>query len=115
MHYILVSIALGLRHPDRALRRDSHDEVDFLAQDLVSHRVFITLIAPAATSEISLWHPSLVDVDDVGALIKQSKHLACIEVAEHQAPLRVALEDDPLNATVAESEAALEFSSHLFD
>ena len=79
LHDVLVSVALGQRQPDVALRGDCNYHVDPVAHLAFRHAVVSSLGHPAPPPEVTLRDPGLVDVHDVLALAVDLEHLLGVQ------------------------------------
>ena len=72
-----------------------------MPHDSFYHGIFSFLGCPLSSSEISLWNPSLIDIDDMLSLAVDLEHLLGVKRAQHYVRLGVARERHALDPPVA--------------
>ena len=114
-HYILISITLRLRHPDRSFWRDCNNDVDFMSKHSVSDWLSFTTSVPRSTSKVCLGHPTFINVNDMFSFTVDLQNLASVKVSQNLTSFRIASERYTLQFSITELELSLHCLSDCLD
>ena len=107
-HDVCIGVELRQAEVEAAISVNGSDHVDFRTEVLVGDRVVVAGQPPLLAAEVEVGEPGLVDVDDALALLEEGDQLLGVERPGDEAALRVALEDDLLDAAVAHAEVVVQ-------
>ena len=106
--YITVGVTCCQCNPDFTIRGHRCDDVNLLTKDLIRSCIDHSTFLPSSLSEVSLWNPTFINVDDSFSRLVHLKHFLRIETTKDFATFRITLKRYSLDLSVRKSELLLQ-------